>query len=239
MDYLEAKSENFIKNIIALRKMNGLKQDEQADKYGLGRTGYASYEQGKSKPGFDTLLVIASANGVSIDELLSDDVTVFINKKRKSKTYVDMEGSIKTVSNEPQVHYKREDLIPLIPMEAIAGQANGFDKPVLSADCEYYSVPEFNKKADFLIRIHGSSMYPKYNSGDIVACKKVKIGTFFQWNKTYVLDTEQGPLVKRVKPSDKEGYILLVSDNASYDQFEIPLTMIHSMALIVGVIRFE
>lgn len=239
MDYLETKSENFVKNIIALRKINGLKQDEQADKYGLGRTGYASYEQGKSKPGFDTLLVIASANGVSIDELLSDDIANVLKNKRKSKTYVDLEGHIKTVSKEPTMNYKREDLIPLIPMEAIAGQANGFDKPILSEDCEYYSVPEFNKKADFLIRIHGSSMYPKYNSGDIVACKRVKTGTFFQWNKTYVLDTEQGPLVKRVKPSDKTNHILLVSDNAQYDSFEINLDMIHSIALIVGVIRFE
>ena len=40
-------------------------------------------------------------------------------------------------------------------------------------------------------------MQPKYNSGDLVACRVVPLGTFFQWNKVYVLDTEQGALIKR------------------------------------------
>lgn len=83
-------------------------------------------------------------------------------------------------------------------------------------------------------------MVPKYNSGDLVACKKLVVSDiFFQWNKVYVLDTEQGALIKRVKKSVKESHIQLVSDNASYDPFDLHLSKIYAVALVVGVIRLE
>ena len=89
--------------------------------------------------------------------------------------------------------------IPLIPISAMAGAFTG-EQTVLEYECERFVVPTF-KGAEFLISVKGSSMYPKYNSGDIVACKRLPMGDiFFQWNKVYVLDTDQGPLIKRVKP---------------------------------------
>ena len=128
--------------------------------------------------------------------------------------------------------------IPLIPIEAMAGWGEG-ETQVLNYETSQYIVPEFSGKADFLITVRGSSMYPKYSSGDIVACKKVSIGTFFQWNKVYVLDTSQGPLVKRIKKSDKEEHILCISDNKDYDPFELPINELYNIALVIGVIRFE
>lgn len=127
--------------------------------------------------------------------------------------------------------------LPLIPIDAMAGFAVGIDDPVMAA--ELYYVPEFNKKADFLIRVSGSSMYPKYNSGDIVACKKLPIDTFFQWNKIYVLDTIQGPLIKRVKKGPDNDHLELISDNPQYDPFLIKKSEIHSIALVIGTIRLE
>ncbi|MGL4956386.1 MAG: helix-turn-helix domain-containing protein, partial [Bacteroidales bacterium] len=59
--------------------------------------------------------------------------------------------------------------IPLITTEAMAGYFTG-DTQVLEYECEKFIVPTF-KGAEFLIPIKGSSMQPKYNSGDIVACK--------------------------------------------------------------------
>jgi repressor LexA len=129
--------------------------------------------------------------------------------------------------------------IPLIPLDAIAGFVSGDEITVLNTDVEYYSIPDFNKKADYLIRVSGSSMYPKFNSGDIVACKKLPLDTFFQWNKVYVLDTIQGPLIKRIKKSEKDKFICLVSDNPKYDPFDIALADVRSIALVVGVIRLE
>ena len=128
--------------------------------------------------------------------------------------------------------------IPLIPIEAMAG-ALTCDNTILEYECDRYVIPMF-KGADFLIPVKGSSMYPKYSSGDIVACQRVDMNNlFFQWNKVYVIDTNQGALIKRIKPGHDENHILIVSDNEKYDPFELPYSAIHAVALVIGVIRLE
>lgn len=128
--------------------------------------------------------------------------------------------------------------IPLIPIEAMAGALTS-EQTVLEYECERYVVPVF-KGADFLIPVKGSSMYPKYSSGDIVACQRVPMSDlFFQWNKVYVIDTDQGALIKRIKPGSTPDHILIVSDNENYDPFELPVSSIHAVSLVIGVIRLE
>ena len=75
--------------------------------------------------------------------------------------------------------------------------------------------------------------------GDIVACKKLPLDTFFQWNKVYVLDTVQGAMLKRVKKSDKQGYITCVSENTAYEPFDLALTDTNALAIVLGSIRME
>ncbi|HOU69694.1 MAG TPA: S24 family peptidase [Paludibacteraceae bacterium] len=132
-----------------------------------------------------------------------------------------------------------KDGIPLITIDAMAGFGAG-ECQVLEYECDRYVVPAF-KDAEFLITVKGSSMIPKYNSGDIVACKKLPLDDlFFQWNKVYVLDTMQGALIKRVKEDkDHENSVLIVSDNPSYPPFSLRRDQIHSVAIVVGVIRQE
>ena len=128
--------------------------------------------------------------------------------------------------------------IPLIPIEAMAGYGTG-EMQVLEYECDRYVVPAF-KDAEFLIQVKGSSMLPKYNSGDIVACKKLPMDQlFFQWNKVYVLDTNQGALIKRVKAGSDDDHLLIVSDNERYEPFELHKKFIHSVAIVIGVIRLE
>lgn len=157
--------------------------------------------------------------------------SVTFSEETKSKEYA-------TVLNEPTDHYGVG--IPLIPIEAMAGFGSGSTQ-VMDYDTKKYLVPEFTElKVDFMIRIKGDSMYPKYNSGDLVACKKLILNdVFFQWNKVYVLDTEQGALIKRLKKSKKDDCVTLISDNPSYDPFDLHLSKINALAIVVGVIRLE
>lgn len=128
--------------------------------------------------------------------------------------------------------------IPLIPINAMAGAMMG-EQTVMDYECERYVVPLF-KGAEFLIQVKGSSMYPKYSSGDVVACKRVPMtDLFFQWNKVYVLDTNQGALIKRIKRGSDADHILIVSDNKDYEPFELPLRCINNVAIVIGVIRLE
>ena len=137
---------------------------------------------------------------------------------------------------------KKEESSPntrlaLIPMEAFAGPGlpNFEDERVE----DYYTISEF-KNSDFLIRVKGDSMVPRYNGGDIVACKRVQDIYFLQWNRAYVLMTRsQGIMIKRVQPSDKERCIKCVSDNEKYAPFDVPMDDIVQIALVNGAITLD
>jgi SOS-response transcriptional repressor LexA len=130
-----------------------------------------------------------------------------------------------------------EHALPLIPFEAVAGPG----APVYEDERveNYYTVSEF-KESDFLIRVKGDSMAPHFTGGDLLACKKVSETYFLQWGRCYVVYTRsQGCMVKRVQPSEKEGYIKCVSDNAKYAPFDVPMNDIVSVALVNGSISLE
>lgn len=130
---------------------------------------------------------------------------------------------------------------PLVNQTAMGGfGSNSFS--VQERDIkDYYVVPKFqHKQVDFMIEVEGSSMYPKYNSGDIVACRIIKESKFIQGNKTHVIGTKyQGILIKRIFENSESNSITLVSDNKDYPPFDVPKEEITGLALVVGVIRLE
>ena len=129
--------------------------------------------------------------------------------------------------------------IPLIPIEAWAGSLNGEDYSIMEDECERYIVPSF-QDADFLITVRGDSMTPRYYSGDIVACRKVFLSDlWFQWGKVYIIDTNQGSLLKKVRRGSSEETITLVSENPEYEPFELRKDQIYNIAIVQGVIRAE
>lgn len=156
------------------------------------------------------------------------------------------EGSmLRNNNNEAYEAYENNETndhtLPLIPIAAVAG-FNGLDIPGIPlAQCPQYSIPDFiEQKAEYLIRVSGSSMYPKYSSGDILACRRIQEITFIQWGKIYVIDSQQGAMVKRLFeiPDDPE-HVLCQSDNPNYPPFRLPKSEIRSLSIVVGVIRLE
>lgn len=128
--------------------------------------------------------------------------------------------------------------IPLLPIDAWAGLFKG-EQTVTLAECDHFIVPAF-KNADFLIPVRGDSMVPRYYSGDLVACKHLPLSDiFFQWGKVYVLDTNQGALIKEVRQGSSAHTIKLVSENPKYEPFEIPRECIYNIAIVQGLIRSE
>ena len=172
---------------------------------------------------FDYDLLFAKCENISAEWLITGKGSMFRNADSTP---------VARATNIPNVG------IPLIPLSAMAGALTSA-QTILEYECDRYVVPAF-KGADFLIQVKGSSMYPKYSSGDIVACQRVTMDKlFFQWNKVYVIDTDQGALIKRIKPGHDKDHVLIVSDNEKYDPFELPCSSIYAVALVIGVIRLE
>jgi DNA-binding XRE family transcriptional regulator len=155
-----------------------------------------------------------------------------LTKHEILRNFIDQEGAIREKQNKG---------IPLIDVGAAVSLKNvkNPEIEVMELDNQQFVIPVFNG-ADFLVRVNGSSMYPKYNSGDIVACKKLVCDdVFFQWNKVYVIDTEQGTLIKRVDIAPDDDYIMIVSDNESYKPFLLHKSKINAVSIVMGVIRLE
>ncbi len=179
----------------------------------------------RTKPSYDVLNAIISTN-------------VYIN----SEWLLTGKGEMMKESCTSSIDKMEGRGIPLIPIEAMAGYGQG-DSQVMQYDISSgYNIPELEGKGvKYLIRVSGSSMYPKYSNGDLLACKPLKDLSFFQWGKPYVLDTEQGAIVKRLFPCDEDIECLEChSDNKThYPPFKIPKTSVRAVAIVVGVIRLE
>lgn len=131
--------------------------------------------------------------------------------------------------------------IPLVVTKAVGGFGNNTFAISERDVKDYYIIPKFkHKRVDFMIEVEGSSMYPKYNSGDVVACTIISEDSFIQWNKTHVIATRgQGIIIKRIKKGAEDHNLCMISDNKAYDPFEVPKDEITGIALVVGVIRLE
>lgn len=217
-----------------IREELGLTQSQIATESGILQKDISRIENGGTKFIPNELIHYLYNKGVNVNLLYDDNYT--------NNVYLNVYPNV--YLNENQQQTQSQDLgvkeakgLPLIPVEAMAGYGAG-EFSVLEHEVTYYNVPEF-KEAEFLIRIKGSSMQPKYNNGDILACKYVKNPLFMQWNKVYVLDTSQGAMVKRPHPGINDDTIELRSDNKDYPPFTIPKSDIRSLAIVIGVIRLE
>ena len=128
------------------------------------------------------------------------------------------ESTTSTTFNEDKV-----TTVPLLPISAQGGTLNDFVMAVKEMDCEKIISPIGH--ADFAITVSGDSMAPEYPSGSQVLIKKINERAFIDWGRTYVLDTCNGTVIKKLMPSDSgdSNIVKCVSINPAYPPFEVNL----------------
>lgn len=216
----------FKDNLLYLRKKNNFSQLFLAEKLGIGRTTITNYEKGLSEPDYEMLSKIATMLDITVDDLLKRELN---------------DGNVEQLKQGQPIAVPGIG-IPLIPIDAFAGISNQTDYSIeFKTISERYIVPLFkNIDPDFLISVRGTSMWPKYNNGDIVACKFVKDKSFIQWNNIYVIDTiSQGVMMKRIIKSSIKDHFTFRSDNSEYQDFDVPIKDIRNIALVLGGICLE
>lgn len=139
------------------------------------------------------------------------------------------------------INISSDNLIPIMDIETIGGFGSANFSISQSNITDYCQIPAFKgKKVDFMIPVRGFSMYPRYKTGDLVACTIISENTFIQWNEIHVIATrEQGILLKRLNKSEKEGYLKAISDNKDFPPIDIPESEITGIALVVGGVCVE
>ncbi|RFS16092.1 S24 family peptidase [Emticicia sp. C21] len=89
--------------------------------------------------------------------------------------------------------------------------------------------------------VYGESMSPRYKPGDRVIVKEYP--HFFQYiryGEVYFIFTKnEERILKRIRKSDREGFIKLTSINPDYDDFEVPLSHITKIFIVTGIVSIE
>ena len=126
-----------------------------------------------------------------------------------------------------------EETKPHIPTEVMAGGTTGIAEAVNLGQCEQKPVVRMLPNYDYTITIKGDSMSPKFESGDVIAIKKVF--DIIEWGKAYVLDTHDGAVLKRLY--DDGDKFRCVSYNEEYPEFSIEKEIVEGVYRVVGLIR--
>ena len=126
-------------------------------------------------------------------------------------------------------------------LEQLAGAGGGtigdFVQGVHEYDCERITSPI--KGADYAMEVTGDSMSPEYPSGSRVLIKKIDPEQFVAWNETYVLDTPNGAVIKRVRKTDDPKIVECVSVNPAYQSYTIPRSFIRGWYRVLMVMSLK
>lgn len=102
-------------------------------------------------------------------------------------------------------------------------------------ECELKQVIPYLPRYDYTIHVKGDSMFPTILNGDIVACERLDGGVDFKEDKIYILDTDSGAAIKRVRRLGNS--LICHSDNPEYSDFTIQSIEHIRIARVVGVVR--
>lgn len=110
--------------------------------------------------------------------------------------------------------------VPILPVYAAAGSLTEFHCQVSDYECERIISPI--KDVSLAMRVTGDSMTPEYPDGSIVLFSKINEEAFIEWGKTFVLDTVNGAIIKKVFPSPSSpDKVLCRSVNPNYADYEV------------------
>lgn len=135
-----------------------------------------------------------------------------------------------------QEEFEQETIL-VIPTGARAGTLGDFAESNAAYDCERMVSPI--RGADYAMQVTGDSMSPEYPSGSMVIIKKINEKAFIEWGKTYVLDTENGAVIKTIRKTDDPQVIECVSLNPAYQPFTMETKYINGWYRVLMVLSLK
>jgi transcriptional regulator with XRE-family HTH domain len=200
-------------NLRHLRNRKGISQKKLAEDLLITRERLAKYEDGTSEPPIVILKRISSYYHISIDIMISVDLT-----KIELETLLKMDDN--RILLPITVDKKGNDNIEIIPHTAKAGYLSGYSDPEFIENLQHISLPFLGNGKFRAFPVEGDSM-PPHKEGSFIVGKYVeKLGDVMD-GRTYILLTRnQGIVYKRLNRNGKNE-LVLHSDNTFYQPYEI------------------
>lgn len=184
----------------------------------------------KSAPSYDFFKRFSNAGYsaiINLDWLLTGKGSMLRNEQSKVKT-----------SETPSIN-KDYSGAPYYNVDFIGGFDLMINDQTINPDY-YINYRPFNKEGILWCNLTGHSMEPELLSGDIIALKELNTPIqYLPAGEIYGIVTEEFRTVKRIRLSQREGYVRLIPSNKSeeYGEQEIPIAMILKVYAVLGSIR--
>ena len=220
------------KNIRKIRTVKKLSQASFAELFNLARPSVGAYEEERSEPKLETVIQIASYFGISIDSLLTKELTIndLFNfnihfeedvKKAEPKSKVEPDTNfIKSVlvpgdkQLEYIVHISNRDFVSTLPKILI---------------------PKYHEKTIRGFELMADDMHDNFhglNLGDLVFGKKMTAPYKFSKGNLYVIVSKEKIIIRRVKPQKDQ--LELFPDNSNFNVIELKNAEILEAWEVVG-----
>ncbi|QCR21765.1 LexA family transcriptional regulator [Pontibacter sp. SGAir0037] len=207
-------------NIKHLRKSVGYTQAQLAEKLDIKRSLIGAYEEGRAEPKLSTLVNIARLFDITLDQLITADLSVSDAKGAKAgagQTGGKLRVLAITVDNQ------EKENIELVPYKASAGYLNGYSDPEFIEELPRFQLPMLGHGGSYrAFEISGDSMLP-------IASGTVIVGRYIEeWNTIkdgtpcIIVSQKEGVVFKRIFNKIQEASTLrLHSDNPVYSPYEL------------------
>lgn len=237
----ETIREIFGKNLKWLRKREGWTQARLVEELGLkiSEKSISSYENGESFPDLEAM----------------SDILYYFHYPYEAITQIDLEQltpeqleQYRTLGNvAPQVTVQpfavtvdrsNREMIVLVPEKAAAGYVRGFSDPSYVQQLEAFSLPWLPQNGSYrAFEISGDSMLP-LGAGTVVVGRYVESPRDISRGERYIVVTTDGIVYKRVYLNQQDnGSLLLVSDNALFEPYELRLDQVRELWETYAVIE--
>ena len=222
--------EDFTKSLKSHLKRLGYKQDELSKMLDVSQPYISALVSGKKAFGKETAEKWQQMLGFSAGWLLTGEGSMLVNNSANP-------SDTSAPAAPSSVQEEEDNRVPLIPFEAQGGNLDGFARNgVTLAQCDTINSPF--KGAQFAISVNGQSMYPNYPSGCLLFISK-NMADWVEWGKVYVLDTENGIVVKQLVPSELgDDFVCCKSFNNApeFAPFNVPKSTIFGVYRVVGAL---
>lgn len=207
------------KNIKKIRAVRKLSQQQFSELFSLSRTSVGAYEEERAEPKIDTLIQIAHYFGLSIDVLLTKELSVneLYNIDQLNQR-MDKVHNIKT-SKMPKIV---ESGVPLVSANKHVEYIVHFKNKDFLANLDRVNLPVKQKGVARAFQMQGSEMeYHQHglHHGDILMCTQTSLDKIDR-DQILVIVTDKQLTIRRVENID--GKILkLISDDPNYPNIEV------------------
>lgn len=193
--------------------------------------------------GLDKLnTIIENYSNLNIEWLLTGKGDMIKSKRSLSATpTADIPVSYRENTDFPAIIQEPGEVFmqetrPRIPFDAAAGSLSITTDAAYASRCEQLPVIPIFPHYDFTIFVTGDSMQPDIKSGDELACRFIRESSALKWGEIYVLDTNDGVVVKSIYEGDDDT-IVCHSLNPRFKDFSIGKQDILRVARVIGLVR--